>query len=488
MPYVAAHLEAIAEAADAVAGFGSAVDEAGVAAAARTTTLVAAAADEVSAAVASLFSAHGLAYQQVSAEVATFQRQFVQTLNDAAGAYTLAETANANALAAAGQTMLSAVNAGGGATVNVSASAAPDTPLGNGIALIMGGSGIPTPYLRYAESAAMLYLQPHGFTGLAKVLTTPELIGHTDTTMAEGSRILTNAIVSQIQAGNVDAANPVVVFGYSQSSAMSTFTMQQLHALGVPSDLVHFMLVGNSANPNGGIMSAFDIPPGTKLNIPAWDLTWGNPTPNNLYPTDVYTLEYDGYADFPRYPINIFSDLNAIVGGITKHLVYLGLEPSQITNAIQLPTSGDTMVNYYMIPSEGLPILDPLRLIPIVGQPMFDLLEPDMRILVNLGYGNIDHGWNQGPANVETSIDWFPTDLDWSAVPPALGNGAVQGVTNFFNDLVNPDTYRITPLVQNPVLAPLVSAAYRGGIISNPHPATLWDMLASYVTTPPESA
>jgi len=32
---------------------------------------------------------------------------------------------------------------------------------------------------------------------------------------------------------------------------------------------------------------------------------------------------------------------------------------------------------YYIIPAESLPLLDPLRLIPIIGQPLYDLLEPD---------------------------------------------------------------------------------------------------------------
>ena len=32
------------------------------------------------------------------------------------------------------------------------------------------------------------------------------------------------------------------------------------------------------------------------------------------YPTDIYTLEYDGYADFPQYPINLISDVNAFYG------------------------------------------------------------------------------------------------------------------------------------------------------------------------------
>ena len=27
--------------------------------------------------------------------------------------------------------------------------------------------------------------------------------------------------------------------------------------------------------------------------------------------TDIYTLQYDGWADYPQYPLNILADLNA---------------------------------------------------------------------------------------------------------------------------------------------------------------------------------
>ena len=47
-------------------------------------TVVAAGADDVSEAVASVFGAHGQAYQTVSAQAATFHEQFVQLLNAAA--------------------------------------------------------------------------------------------------------------------------------------------------------------------------------------------------------------------------------------------------------------------------------------------------------------------------------------------------------------------------------------------------------------------
>lgn len=81
------------------------------------------------------------------------------------------------------------------------------------------------------DAADTLYLQPRDFTGPPQALDTPEGFYPTtgvnsltaDTSEAQGAKILDGAITGQIAGGNVDAANPVVVFGYSQSSAMSTF-------------------------------------------------------------------------------------------------------------------------------------------------------------------------------------------------------------------------------------------------------------------------
>jgi PE-PPE domain len=269
----------------------------------------------------------------------------------------------------------------------------------------------------------------------------------------------------------VDAANPVVVFGYSQSSAMSTFTMEQLQEQGVPSDDVHFVLVGDTAAPNGGLLERFDLP-GNDLSVPSFGITFGNPTPADLYPTDIYTLEYDGFADFPQYPIDPLSDLNAFAGMIYEHLTYLALDPTQIANAIPLETTGDTLTDYYMIPVGDLPLLDPLRLIPFVGNPLADLLQPDMTVLVNLGYGSITDGWSQGPANVPTPFDLFPTDLNWSGVLTALVNGAGQGIQAAIADLENPDNYQIPSLLDNPTLAPLVDAAYTSGLIDTLQPTS----------------
>ncbi len=46
-------------------------------------------------------------------------------------------------------------------------------------------------------------------------------------------------------------------------------------------------------------------------------------TPHNLYLTKIYTIEYDGVADFPRYPLNFVSDLNAIAWHLLRAILKL---------------------------------------------------------------------------------------------------------------------------------------------------------------------
>jgi triacylglycerol lipase len=70
-----------------------------VAASASTTVVVAAAEDEVSAAIAALFSSHGQQFQALSARAAAFHTQFVRALNASADSYASAEAQAANALA-----------------------------------------------------------------------------------------------------------------------------------------------------------------------------------------------------------------------------------------------------------------------------------------------------------------------------------------------------------------------------------------------------
>ncbi len=108
--YLIAAPDAIAAASTDMARIGSSITSANFAAAPSTTSVLAAAQDEVSVAIASLFSSHALGYQALSARVATFHSQLVQALNGSGFAYAAAEAENAAAAAAATDPLTSLVN------------------------------------------------------------------------------------------------------------------------------------------------------------------------------------------------------------------------------------------------------------------------------------------------------------------------------------------------------------------------------------------
>ncbi|EFD57801.1 PE-PGRS family protein [Mycobacterium tuberculosis T92] len=93
MEYLIAAQDVLVAAAADLEGIGSALAAANRAAEAPTTGLLAAGADEVSAAIASLFSGNAQAYQALSAQAAAFHQQFVRALSSAAGSYAAAEAA-----------------------------------------------------------------------------------------------------------------------------------------------------------------------------------------------------------------------------------------------------------------------------------------------------------------------------------------------------------------------------------------------------------
>lgn len=88
--------EAVAGAGGDIARIGSWLNEVNAAAAGSTTSVMAAAGDEVSAAVAALFSGYAQEYQLLSVRAAVFQEQFAVALRGGAGVYAAAETANAS--------------------------------------------------------------------------------------------------------------------------------------------------------------------------------------------------------------------------------------------------------------------------------------------------------------------------------------------------------------------------------------------------------
>lgn len=322
--------------------------------------------------------------------------------------------------------------AGAGAgLVALTSMTAPAFAYGDDTAFVMGGTGSPIVSPSYMGDVFDKFVAPNGYSGYTpEGLDTPAALypltgvnsSPFDTSVSQGVTILNDAILQ-----NFAESNDTVVLGYSQSATIASLEMRQLAAL-PPADRPNpgqlaFVLLGDPNNPDGGVLERF-----VGLAIPSFGVTFSGATPADLYPTDIYTLEYDAAADFPRYPIDFPADLNAFGGFIYLHPAYPDLTSAQIDSAIALPTVGDTMTHYYMIPVNDLPLLDPLRQIPVVGNPLADLIQPDLTVLVNLGYGSITDGWSQGPANVPTPFGLFPTNISPTAVLEALGTGAWQGV------------------------------------------------------------
>ncbi|WP_131806097.1 PE family protein, partial [Mycobacterium alsense] len=107
MPFVNAAPEALATAAADLSQIEAAVSAANVAASAPTTAVLAAGADEVSAAIAALFSGHAREFQALGARAVAFQAQFAQNLTGGAASYASAEASAATVL----QPVLTAINA-----------------------------------------------------------------------------------------------------------------------------------------------------------------------------------------------------------------------------------------------------------------------------------------------------------------------------------------------------------------------------------------
>jgi len=108
-----------------------------------------------------------------------------------------------------------------------------------------------------------------------------------------------------------------------------------------------------------------------------------------------------------------------------------------------------------------LPLLEPLRLLPVIGNPLADLIQPDLSVIVNLGYGSTTQGWSPGPANVPTPFGVIPP-VSPGAVFSALAAGAPQGVNAFMGDV-----HAEAPIVANNLspasLTSMITSAGTGG-------------------------
>jgi hypothetical protein len=291
-------------------------------------------------------------------------------------------------------------------------------------ALVLGHAFLPQPDPTYMQEVIDTYVHPTStFTGepTYNIVGSPVSVFTPETDYAsgltQGVTDLDNAITQQLTA-NPDA--DLVIAGYSMSTSIETQELINLAAAGAPDTSgLKFVLAENLNSPDGGIFTR--LPGIGGVTLPA--------TPADTpYTTDIYSIEYSGASDFPQYANNIYADLNAVDGYIDLHPYLLTgwpayFNPDELAGAVVQPTSdADVATSYFLIPTQDLPLLEGLRDAPGAPSAFADLIQPDMRVLVDLGYN-----WT-GDADVVTPAVWTSPDIDTTAIDSYLAAGADQGM------------------------------------------------------------
>lgn len=260
-------------------------------------------------------------------------------------------------------------------------------------AMFVGGTFEPTPSTAWVDAAYTNFLQPLGFavgdgasnicdmTGTAacdaplQVLTTPELLEEGPSTAATSADIV-SAVEAEYAAGNMSATDPLTVFTYSQSAMAMSDAEARLSAAGIPEADLHLVMIGDGNTTAGvatniytdleqllgGGTSAADIAAGQDSTdallyfvnegqfAPAGTMydghilngagTENGVTPNDFYPTTIYTINTDGIADWQGDWNAALAQDNGSTGAalgsgiynfLTTHLEYLGLTPAEVS-------------------------------------------------------------------------------------------------------------------------------------------------------------
>jgi hypothetical protein len=439
----------VTDAANDVGRIGDSLEQAGSSVLSPTTAIIPAAADEVSAAIAGLFNIHGTQWQVLANQATSFNRQFAALLMQTAIAYRRADTEAQNALRGAitlVENQVGVVNIVGGILGSqVQSGVQPVIPNLPNQTFVVGG----TNYALVSPALDSMISNLYGLTNPVSIFTPEQLWPLTPTlgnltlnqSVALGIQDLNDAIMPQLALGN-----HVTIWGTSQGATVQTGEIRNLMASGSPgtADLA-FILTGNPNNPDGGAFERF-----TGLYVPGLDMSFNGATPpNSPYQTAIYTNQYDFVSNFPRYPLNLVSDANAFMGFLYGQHDYVPWFPDVY---VQLPTSpgygGHT--TYYMSLTQNLPLLDPLRVYAPApyGNALADLLQPDARVIVDMGYGSGEYANLPTPA----SLIEFPNPF---TIVPDLVTGTVQGVQAFEVDLgMLPSSYYPTGYPFTPVLDP----------------------------------
>ena len=418
MSFVIAAPELITTAATDLANLGSTTQRGQRGGGHPTMGVLAAAEDEVSAAIAAIFSALGQGYQTLSAQAAAFHSQFVATLASSLSSYQTTEAASVNALRSAvtdAQLLYSHSPRNQPRHTNPqhrqSDHAGGDRH---------GVRHFPTR-AAHQDRQGVFPRHPQPIPGVhpGGVLAVHPPVGQFD---AEPVRCRGHP---EPQQRDPDPARPGAygqrlghIAGLACGHRRNPVADGQRITRHQPGQI---RLDRRSGQPRRRAVRTVQRPDHPRPRCPFNGAT----PPNSPYQTAIYTNQYDGVADFPRYPLNLIADANAVNGYLYGPHDYVDYSFETLA-AAQLPTSPGYTGNttYSMVLTQNLPLLDPL-LDPVrrglppyaasapqpYGDAVADLIQPDLRVLVDMGYGSDEY------ANIPTHASLLEFPIGPSSAP-----------------------------------------------------------------------
>jgi hypothetical protein len=277
-----------------------------------------------------------------------------------------------------------------------------------------------------------------------------------DQSVAQGVVDLDTALRAQLT--EADPPSKVVIFGYSQSGTIVTNELRNLAAnpaTAPPAGQLENVVIGDPNRPHGGILSML---PG--FRIPILGVTFNGPMPTDTgYKLVDISFKYDAISDFPQFPIDLLAVANALAGYVYIHGTYpsdnpYGYTPAQLLTAMNDPANQqqfNTNTLYITLPDKNLPILQPVRdIAALTGtgflvNPILDLIQPAVRVLVELGYNRTI------PYGQPTTFGLIPP-IHPIKLGVDLVRAAVEGVQAAFHDIaggapapIAPPTTAISP-------------------------------------------
>lgn len=280
-------------------------------------------------------------------------------------------------------------------------------------------------------------------------------------------------IVSAIDGSTGDPRGIVVLSsGWAAGQTSTALAMMQADHDPALNDLTLVVLDNNTNRAGGGFWTTYWM-------FAPLLLTSAQPTPNNTgVPILDVAYEYNINSDAPTYPIDLFSDANALAaylygygGQSTAQLPNVpgGLQPgthyvvAPDGSYTTYPATGD--ITYVTFESNGLPLLRPLLLLP-GGQILADAIAPTLTVLVNAGYQD-NQPIPDDPGVTRPAGLLPPTTQTVAAIqqlPGAVQQGVQDGTAAAQTDLASP---------ANLVTGPISEFTSTAGILTSSSPISL---------------